>query len=238
MEWMLDPNQWVTLVILTVLEIVLGIDNIIFISIITDRLPEAKRYIARRFGVALALISRLALLASLAFIVKLTYPLFEVLGKAFSWRDIILFLGGLFLIYKATIEIHEKIEPDKHEKDTPNKIKTITYRAAMLQIMMLDIIFSLDSIITAVGLAEHLTVMALAVIIAVIIMLVAVNPICRLIDRHPTIKMLALSFLLLIGVGLIADGFGFHIPRGYLYVAMGFSVLVETLNILSRVRGK
>lgn len=230
-SWVSDPQQWITLVMLATLEIVLGIDNIVFISIITDHLqPEQKRR-ARRFGLALALISRLLLLGTLAWMAKLTAPLFEILGTEISWRDLILILGGLFLIYKATHEIHKNIEAKDETK--PGRSKGGVF-AVMMQIMVIDIIFSLDSIITAVGLADNLMVMVIAVVMAVIVMMLAVNPICNFIESHPTIKMLALSFLILIGVALIADGLDFHIPRGYIYFAMGFSITVEVLNIMAR----
>jgi predicted tellurium resistance membrane protein TerC len=235
MIWFLDPQVWASLVTLTALEIVLGIDNLVFIAILAGRLPPERRAAARRVGLALALITRLALLASIAWILGLTRPLFEVFGHAFSWRDIILIGGGLFLLYKGTREIHVRVEG---EDDAPDAQRSgdASFRAIVLQIMVLDIVFSLDSVITAVGMANELWVMATAVIIAVVIMLAASGPLATFVDRHPTVKMLALSFLLLIGMTLVADGVGFHMPRGYIYAAIGFSVAVEALNQLAARR--
>ncbi|MFP5248187.1 MAG: TerC family protein [Thermoanaerobaculia bacterium] len=231
MEWLSDPQAWVALLTLTVLEIVLGIDNVIFISILAGKLPAGQQKKARTIGLAGAMITRILLLLSLAWIVRLTAPLFTVAGVEISGRDLILLAGGLFLMGKATHEIHDKLEGPEGEmvvKAAPSLSSVIT------QIMILDIVFSLDSVITAVGMAKHLGVMIAAVIIAVIIMLFAAGPISAFVDRHPTVKMLALSFLLLIGMALVAEGFEFHIPKGYIYFAMGFSVFVELLNLRFR----
>lgn len=229
-----DPNIWASLVTLTVLEIVLGIDNLLFISIVADRLPVEQRDKARKIGLMLAVITRLALLASISWMMGLTKPLFELFGHAVSWRDLILVGGGGFLIYKGTTEIHHHIEHT--EEDSVATGKKATFGGVLVQIMILDIVFSLDSVITAVGMAEHVWVMATAVIIAVGIMLWAAGPVSRFVNANPTVKMLALSFLLLIGMTLVADGFGFHVPKGFIYAAMGFSVAVEALNMLSRRR--
>lgn len=231
MEWLADPQIWLSLLTLTTLEIVLGIDNLVFIAVLVEKLPENRRATARRVGIALALISRLVLLSAIAWIIGLTAPVFDLFGHAFSWRDIILIGGGLFLLYKGTVEIHERLEGQEGESSA--KVQA-TFAAVVTQIAILDIVFSLDSVITAVGMADHLWIMVTAVIVAVIIMLVASGPVSGFVSRHPTVKMLALSFLLLIGMTLVADGFGFHIPKGYIYAAMGFSVFVESLNLLSR----
>ncbi|HEY0158741.1 MAG TPA: TerC family protein, partial [Thermoanaerobaculia bacterium] len=231
MEWLSDPQAWIALLTLTLLEIVLGIDNVIFISILAGKLPPADQKKARNLGLGGALVTRLLLLMSLAWIVKLTKPLFTVLGFAISGRDLILIGGGLFLMAKATHEIHDKLEGE--EGGTAKKVAP-TLASVITQIMLLDIVFSLDSVITAVGMAKHLGVMVAAVIIAVVIMLFAASSISAFVDRHPTVKMLALSFLLLIGMTLIAEGLHFHIPKGYIYFAMGFSVFVELLNVRFR----
>jgi predicted tellurium resistance membrane protein TerC len=232
MEWISDPQAWIALLTLTMLEIVLGIDNVIFISILAGKLPPDQQKKARNIGLAGALVTRILLLLSLAWIIKLTAPLFTVMGVGISGRDLILIAGGLFLMAKATHEIHDKLEGE--EGGTSKKVAP-TLTAVIVQIMLLDIVFSLDSVITAVGMAKHLGVMITAVIIAVIIMLVSAGSISAFVDRHPTVKMLALSFLLLIGMTLIAEGLDFHIPKGYIYFAMGFSVFVELLNV--RFRG-
>jgi predicted tellurium resistance membrane protein TerC len=232
MEWLSDPQAWIALLTLTLLEIVLGIDNVIFISILAGKLPADQQKKARNIGLAGALVTRILLLLSLAWIVKLTAPLFTVLGIGISGRDLILIAGGLFLMAKAVHEIHDKLEGE--EGSTVKKV-TPTLTAVIVQIMLLDIVFSLDSVITAVGMAKHLAVMIIAVIIAVVIMLFSAGSISAFVDRHPTVKMLALSFLLLIGMTLIAEGLDFHIPKGYIYFAMGFSVFVELLNV--RFRG-
>jgi predicted tellurium resistance membrane protein TerC len=236
MEWLADPQIWASLVTLTALEIVLGIDNLVFIAILVGRLPENRRDSARRLGLALAVISRLALLASIAWIIGLTTPLFELFEHGFSWRDIILIAGGLFLLYKGTREIHERIEGGDEGGHLGPTRAAASFGGIIAQIMVLDIVFSLDSVITAVGMANELWVMAAAVIIAVLIMLAASGPLSEFIERHPTIKMLALSFLLLIGTTLIADGVGFHVPKGYIYAAIAFSVMVEALNQIAARR--
>ncbi|HEV2669807.1 MAG TPA: TerC family protein [Gemmatimonadales bacterium] len=233
MSWLTQPEAWVGLLTLTVLEIVLGIDNIIFISILAGKLPKEQQGRARRIGLVGAMVTRIALLAALAWIIRLTTPLFQVLGRAISGRDLILIAGGLFLLAKSTREIHEGLEG---EEDRSGKKVRASLAGVVGQIMLLDIIFSLDSVITAVGMARHLPVMIAAVVLAVAVMMVAAAPISDFVHRHPTIKMLALSFLLLIGVSLIADGLGQHIAKGYIYFAMGFSVFVEMLNIRLRSR--
>jgi predicted tellurium resistance membrane protein TerC len=235
MEWLSDPQAWIALLTLTVLEIVLGIDNVIFISILAGKLPVGQQKKARSIGLAMALIMRVLLLLSLAWIVRLTAPLFTVLGQAISGRDLILLLGGLFLLAKATHEIHDKLEGE--EGDTVKRIAP-SLASVIVQISLLDIVFSLDSVITAVGMAQELGVMITAVIVAVLIMLVSAGSISEFVNRHPTVKMLALSFLLLIGMSLIAEGLEFHIPKGYVYFAMGFSVFVEVLNIQFRRKSK
>lgn len=234
--WVTNPEIWLSLVTLSALEIVLGIDNLVFIAILTGRLPAHQRALGRRVGLALALITRLMLLATLAWIVGLVEPVFAVAGKAFSWRDMILIGGGLFLLWKATVEIHEMVEKEEDEPDSPQGAAGVTFRGVVLQIAVIDIIFSLDSVITAVGMADQLWVMVTAVVIAMIIMIVAANPLADFVSSYPTIKMLALAFLLLIGVILIADGLGLHVPKGYIYFALAFSVAVETLNHFARRR--
>lgn len=234
MEWLADPQIWASLVTLTALEIVLGIDNLVFIAILVGRLPKPQRDMARRLGLAMAVLSRLALLASIAWIIGLTQPLFEVFGHTVSWRDIILIAGGLFLLYKGTHEIHQRLEGEGEHGATARV--AVSLGGVIVQIMILDIVFSLDSVITAVGMANELWVMAAAVIIAVAIMLAASGPLAAFVDRHPTVKMLALSFLLLIGTILVADGVGFHVPKGYIYAAIGFSAMVEALNQLAARR--
>jgi predicted tellurium resistance membrane protein TerC len=233
-EWLSDPNAWASLLTLTALEIVLGIDNIIFISIMANRLPEHQQAKARQFGLALALISRLALLASIAWIVKLTDPIFTIFDMGISVRDLILLFGGLFLLYKGTAEIHHTMEG--HAEDGGPSRAAATFSGVIMQIMVLDIVFSLDSVITAVGMATQLPVMITAVVIAVAVMLFAAGPTSRFVQNHPTVKMLALSFLILVGVALIADGLHFHIPKGYLYFAIAFSVAVEMLNLAASKR--
>jgi predicted tellurium resistance membrane protein TerC len=226
--WITDPAIWASLVTLIALEIVLGIDNLVFIAILAGRLPAHQQAKARKVGLAMALLTRLALLATLAWLIGLTVPFIHVFGFGLSWRDVILLVGGLFLLYKATHEIHNEVEGTEEEKG-PAKTAA-TFAAVVTQIAIIDIIFSLDSVITAVGMADKLWVMVVAVIAAVIVMLIASDPLANFIAAHPTIKMLALSFLLLIGVMLIADGLHFHIPKGYVYFALGFSVAVEALN--------
>lgn len=226
--WITDPNAWMALGTLTILEIVLGIDNIIFLSLVVAKLPEAQRNAARRIGLMGAMLMRLALLASIAWVAKLTTPLFFVFSHAFSARDLILLLGGLFLIWKASKEIHETIEGE----DEGMKTNVHSFFGAIVQIMLLDIIFSLDSVITAVGLSDHLFIMMAAVVIAVAIMMFAARPIGEFVDRHPSVKMLALAFLILVGFTLILESYGIHVPKGYIYFAMFFSIVVESLNLL------
>ncbi|HLP69063.1 MAG TPA: TerC family protein [Rhizobium sp.] len=229
-----DPAAWVALITLIVMEVVLGIDNLVFISILTNKLPAAQRVPARRIGIGLALVMRLVLLGTIAWIVQLTTPLFELFGHGFSWKDLILIGGGLFLVWKATKEIHHSVDPVDHEEDFIASSATGTLAAAIGQILLLDLVFSVDSIITAVGMTDHLPVMIIAVIVAVTVMLLASNPLANFIEKNPTIVMLALGFLLMIGMTLIADGMGFHVPKGYVYAAMAFSALVEGLNMLAR----
>jgi predicted tellurium resistance membrane protein TerC len=233
MEWLTDAQMWVALLTLTLLEVVLGIDNIIFLSILAGKLPEKQQPRARTVGLALAMLTRVALLMSITWIMRLTEPLFTILGAEISGRDIILIAGGLFLIAKSTHEIHAKLEGAEGEARSGSKVK---FSSVIIQIMLLDIVFSFDSVITAVGMTGHLGVMVAAVIIAVIFMMFFSGSVSNFVHRHPTVKMLALSFLLLIGVTLIAEGFDQHISKGYIYFAMAFSVFVEMLNI--RVRGK
>ena len=226
-----DPQVWIALVTLTVLEIVLGIDNIVFISILAGKLPKQSQDRARRIGLLLAMATRILLLMSLAWMIRLTSPIFSLFGHAFSGRDLILLLGGLFLLAKSTHEIHDKLEGAEAE----GKARVAaSFGAVIVQIMLLDIVFSLDSVITAIGMANQLWVMITAVVLAVLFMLMSSRSISRFVDRHPTVKMLALSFLLLIGVALVAEGFGTHIPKGYIYFAMAFSVFVEMLNLKLR----
>ena len=227
MEWMSNPESWIALLTLTVLEIVLGIDNIIFISILAGKLPKEQQAKARKVGLGLAMFIRLALLASLAWIARLTAPLFTIFSQEISGRDLILLVGGLFLLAKATHEIHDKLEGE--EGHASAKV-TASFTSVILQILALDIVFSLDSVITAIGMADELAVMMAAVVISVAVMLFAAGPISNFVERHPTVKMLALSFLLLIGMSLVAEGFEQHISKGYIYFAMGFSVFVEMLN--------
>ncbi|MEX2546937.1 MAG: TerC family protein [Chloroflexota bacterium] len=237
MELLTSPEAWIALLTLTALEIVLGIDNIVFISIMAGKLPPEQRDRARVIGLAAAMIMRIGLLFTISFIVGLTAPLFEVLGHPFSGRDLILIGGGLFLIAKSTFEIHERLEgSESGPRVATGKMPTLT--SVIVQIMLLDIVFSLDSVITAVGLVRELPIMVAAIVIAVLVMLVLARPIGDLVDRHPSLKILALSFLLLIGTALIAEGFHVEIPKAYIYFAMGFSVFVEVLNIRARTRGK
>lgn len=231
-EWISNPQIWLSLITLSALEIVLGIDNIVFLAILTNRLPPHQRPLGRKIGLTLALGTRLLLLATLTWIVKLTEPLFDMFEHGFSWRDLILIGGGLFLLVKAVLEIHETMEGEAKVPLDDNGAAKIypAFAAIVVQIAIIDIIFSLDSVITAVGMADTLWVMVVAVVAAMMIMLVSSGPLSEFVGAHPTIKMLALSFLLLIGVFLIADGFGLKIPKGYLYFALGFSVLVEAMN--------
>ena len=229
-----DPAAWVALITLIVMEVVLGIDNLIFISILTNKLPEEQRARARRLGIGAALVMRLALLGTIAFIVRLTQPVFTVFDHGFSWRDLILIAGGLFLVWKATKEIHHSMEPDPGPDLFAPQSAGLTTTAAIGQILLLDLVFSIDSIITAVGMTEHLPIMVIAVLVTVAVMLFAATPLANFIQANPTIVMLALGFLLLIGTTLIAEGFGAHVPKGYIYAAMAFSGVVEGLNMLSR----
>ncbi len=230
-DWLSDPNAWAALLTLTAMEIVLGIDNIVFISILAGKLPPAQQNKARQIGLAAAMISRILLLLSLSWIMRLTTPLFEILGKGITGRDLILLGGGLFLIWKATKEIHHKIEG---QVESERNGKAQTFGGVVGQIMVIDIIFSLDSVITAVGMADQISVMVLAVMISVAMMMIAARPISEFVDKHPTVKMLALSFLLLIGVNLMAEAGGLHIPKGYTYFAMAFSLFVEVLNLRAK----
>lgn len=235
--WLADPQAWIALGTLTILEIVLGIDNIIFISILAGKLPEEQQGKARQLGLMLALVTRILLLFSLSLLAQLTDPLFTVLEHGVSGRDLILGLGGLFLLGKATIEIHEKIEGGGHDPEAKGK-KAVSFQAVLIQIMLLDIVFSIDSVITAVGMVKQLEIMIIAVIIAVVVMLIFVNAISAFVDRHPTVKVLALSFLLMIGLTLIGESLHFHIPKGYIYFAMAFSVFVEMVNLRVKANQK
>jgi predicted tellurium resistance membrane protein TerC len=238
MEWLLDPHAWLALATLTALEIVLGVDNIIFISILAGRLPEHQRDLARRLGLAFAMLTRIGLLLSLAWIMTLTAPLFEipVFGKPISGRDLILIGGGLFLLWKSVHEIHNALEGEETEAGARPVAAVATLGGVIAQIAIIDIVFSLDSVITAVGMVEQVSIMVIAIVIAVGVMMFAAKPIGEFVDRHPTIKMLALSFLILIGVALIGEGWDLHIPKGYIYFAMAFSVAVEMLNLRLRAR--
>ncbi|MGE8406753.1 MAG: TerC family protein [Pseudomonas sp.] len=238
MEYLLElaasPTAWVALATLVAMEVVLGIDNLIFISILTNKLPEQYRSKARRIGISMALVLRLALLSTVAWIVQLTEPVIDIFGQTFSWKDMILIAGGLFLLWKATKEIHESVDPRAQEESKASSTITLGFAAAIGQILVLDIVFSVDSIITAVGMTEHLPIMIIAVVSAVIVMLVAADPLAKFINDNPTVVMLALGFLIMIGMTLIAEGFGAHVPKGYVYAAMAFSTAIEVLNILSR----
>ncbi|MEM6964432.1 MAG: TerC family protein [Bacteroidota bacterium] len=236
MDWITNPDIWISFLTLCVLEIVLGIDNLIFISILSNKLPEAQQSKARKVGLSLALITRVALLFSITWMMSLTKPLFTVLGNEISGRDIILLLGGLFLIYKSVNEIHEKFEETQAEgTDLP---KASTFQAVIIQIMLMDIIFSFDSVITAVGMTDNLWVMVAAVVAAMIVMILAADGISDFVNRHPTVKVLALAFLIMIGVALLGEGLDFHIPKGYIYFSMAFAVIVEGINILTGSRVK
>ena len=229
-----EPSTWVALLTLIAMELVLGIDNLVFISILTNKLAEEHRTKARRIGIALALVLRLALLGTVAFIVQLTEPVIEVFGRGLSWRDMILAAGGLFLIWKATKEIHHNVDPDAGPDLFEPEIKRPGFAAAIGQIVVLDIVFSVDSIITAVGMTDHVPIMVVAVIVTVAVMMVAADPLARFIHGNPSLVMLALGFLLLIGTSLVGEAFGAHIPKPYIYSAMAFSVLIELLNMRSR----
>ncbi|WP_109259273.1 TerC family protein [Hyphobacterium indicum] len=230
-EMLTSPEVWMAFATLTFLEIVLGIDNIVFIAVIASRLEESRRALARQIGLGLALIFRIIMLFTLVWLARLETDIFSLFGNGYSWRDIILVGGGLFLLVKATLEIHHSMEP-AHAPGT--SIAVASFTGAVAQIALIDVVFSLDSIITAVGMTDRITIMIAAVVVAIGVMIMAAGTVGRFIERHPTTKMLALSFLLLIGVALVADGLGFHIPRGYIYFAIAFSLMVEVLNILAR----
>ena len=231
MDWIANPDIWLSLVTLTALEIVLGIDNLVFIAILAGKVPQHRQKLAQRVGLGLALLTRLGLLFTLSWLAGLKEPLFFVLGEGVSWRDIVLIGGGLFLIAKATFEIHHKVEAAGQE--TPS-IATSTFTLVVVQIALIDVVFSFDSVLTAVGMAQHIEVMVAAIVISMAVMVVAAGPVSDFVNRHPTIKMLALSFLILIGTMLTAEGIGFHIPKGYIYFSMAFACLVEGLNMLVR----
>ena len=233
-----DPAAWVALVSLVAMEVVLGIDNLIFIAILTNKLPEHQREAARRIGIGGALLMRIALLGTIAVIVSLKNPIVTLFGHGFSWRDLILIAGGLFLVWKATKEIHHRVDPDPGPDMFDRKDVSLGMTAAIAQILLLDLVFSIDSIITAVGMTDHVPIMIVAVVITVILMLVAATPLANFVNANPTIVMLALGFLLMIGMVLIAEGFGAHIPKGYVYAAMAFSALVEGLNMMARRAAK
>jgi len=240
MEYLLqlaaDPAAWVALITLIAMEVVLGIDNLIFISILTNKLPAQYRSKARRIGIGLALILRLGLLGTVAIIVTLTTPIIHVFGHGFSWRDLILIAGGLFLVWKATKEIHHNVDPQHDDGVFETPRASVGFTAAIAQILMLDLVFSIDSIITAVGMTDHIPIMIIAVIVAVTCMLLAADPLAKFIEANPTVVMLALGFLIMIGMTLIAEGFGAHVPKGYVYAAMGFSAAIEGLNMVARRR--
>lgn len=239
MEWLADPNAWLALATLTALEIVLGVDNIIFISILCGRLPEEQRAKARNIGLMFAMLTRIGLLFTLTWLMTLTAPLFAIFAHDLSGRDLILISGGLFLLWKSVHEIHNSLEGSGDQQDgNAAAAATATFGAVIAQIAVIDIVFSLDSVITAVGMVDELSIMVVAIIIAVGVMLVAAGPIGSFVDRHPTIKMLALSFLILVGVALIGEGWEMHIPKGYIYFAMAFSVAVEMLNLRMRAKRK
>lgn len=231
-----DPAAWVALVALVAMEIVLGIDNLIFIAILTNKLPAEHRKAARRVGIGGALVLRLILLGTVAFIVQLTQPILDIAGIGFSWRDIILIAGGIFLVWKATREIHHRVDPDPGPDHLNPAVVATSVAAVVGQILVLDLVFSIDSIITAVGMTNHLPIMVIAVVVAVGVMLLAADPLANFIEANPTIVMLALGFLLLIGTMLVADGFGVHVPKAYIYAAMAFSAFIEGLNMLARRR--
>jgi predicted tellurium resistance membrane protein TerC len=231
LDWLTNPDIWASFIALSAMEIVLGIDNVVFISLLVSRLPPDRRLAARRIGLSLALIFRVIMLGGIAWMIHLTTPIFSVAGYDFSWRDLILIAGGLFLLVKGTREIHQDIEGDEEEGGLSSVADTMT--SAIIQIAVIDLVFSIDSIITAVGMADHVEVMIAAVAVAILVMYFASEPVAHFIERHPTTKMLALSFLLLIGAALIADGMHFHIPRQYIYFAMAFAAAVEVVNVLA-----
>jgi predicted tellurium resistance membrane protein TerC len=231
-----DPSAWIALLTLVVMEVVLGVDNLVFVALVSNKLPEERRKQGRTIGLGLALILRLVLLSTLVIIVGLTKPILTLYGHAFSWRDLILLAGGLFLVWKATREIHHNVDPHPAEEVSTPARAGMGFASAIVQILLLDLVFSIDSILTAVGMTDQLPIMATAVIVAVILMMIASGPIAAFIHRNPTIVMLALGFLLMIGMALIAEGCGFHVPKGYIYAAMAFSAFVEGLNTLARRR--
>ena len=230
-DWLTDPHIWASFIALSAMEVVLGIDNVVFISLLVSRLPPERRLMARRIGLSLALVFRVIMLGGITWIIHLTQPIFSIAGYDFSWRDLILIAGGLFLLIKATREIHQDIEGEDEAGGAGVVADTMT--SAILQIAVIDLVFSVDSIITAVGMADHLEVMIAAVAVAILVMYVASEPVANFIERHPTTKMLALSFLLLIGAALVADGMHFHIPRQYIYFAMAFAAAVEVVNVIA-----
>lgn len=234
-DWLTDPHIWASFIALSAMEIVLGIDNVVFISLLVSRMAPEQRLRARRIGLSLALIFRVIMLGGIAYIIHLTTPLFSIAGYDLSWRDLILIAGGLFLLVKGTREMHQDIEGEEEEESTGGKVAE-SMVSAILQIAIIDLVFSVDSIITAVGMAEHVEVMVAAVAVAILVMYFASEPVAAFIERHPTTKMLALSFLLLIGAALIADGMHFHIPRGYIYFAMAFAAAVEVVNVMAMRR--
>lgn len=234
MDWLADPQIWAGLLALTALEIVLGVDNLLFVAVLAARVRIEHQALARKLGLGLALGTRLALLASISWLAHLTEPVFAVAGHSFTWRDLILISGGLFLVYKGTVEIHARVEGERTAADGPAVHAALA--GTVLQIAVLDIVFSLDSVITAVGMVNHLSVMIAAVVIAMAVMLLASGPTTTFVARHPTVKMLVFSFLLMIGMMLVADGFGAHVPKGYIYAAIGFSAMVEVLNQLAARR--
>lgn len=233
LELFSDPAAVVALLTLIVMEIVLGIDNLIFVSILSNKLPVEQRKAGRLIGISAAMILRLLLLSLVAIIVSLTAPLFEILGKGFSWRDLIMLAGGLFLVWKATTEIHHHMQGKEEEAATAEP-KKVSFSSVIVQILLLDIVFSIDSIITAVGMTDEITIMVIAVIVSVGVMLVAANPLSEFISKNPTVVMLALGFLMMIGMTLLAEGFGFHVPKGYIYAAMAFSASIESLNLITQ----
>ena len=231
-DWLTDPHIWASFIALSAMEVVLGIDNVVFISLLVSRLPPERRLMARRIGLSLALVFRVIMLGGITWIIHLTQPIFSIAGYDFSWRDLILIAGGLFLLVKATREIHQDIEGEDEEEGGAGAVAD-TMTSAIIQIAVIDLVFSVDSIITAVGMADHIEVMIAAVAVAIVVMYFASEPVAHFIERHPTTKMLALSFLLLIGAALIADGMHFHIPRQYIYFAMAFAAAVEVVNVLA-----
>lgn len=236
-DWLTDPHIWASFIALSAMEVVLGIDNVVFISLLVSLLPQERRLTARRIGLSLALVFRVIMLGGIAWVIHLTTPIFSIASYDFSWRDLILMAGGLFLLVKATREIHRDIEAEEEEEGAPGRVAD-TMVSAILQIAIIDLVFSIDSIITAVGMAEHIEVMIAAVAAAILVMYFASEPVAAFIERHPTTKMLALAFLLLIGAALVADAMHFHIPRGYIYFAMAFAAAVEVVNVTASRRRK